>query len=95
MVPTRATYGIAGKVHFKRWTGSGEANLLILRRDSAPSKRVVEIKKIRLPADGEASIEPIMLELDAGQEIAFLPVQNQENDAGNLTFTELKVAAKR
>jgi len=95
MVPTRATYGIAGKVHFKRWAGSGEANLLILRRDSAPSKRVVEIKKIRLPADGEASIEPIMLEFDAGQEIAFLPVQNQENDAGNLTFTELKVAAKR
>jgi|GEM_PF-6918291 len=95
MVPTRATYGIAGKVQFKCWAGSGQANLLILRRDSAPRKRLVEIKKILLPADGEAIIEPIMLELDARQEIAFLPVQNQQIDAGNLTFTELTVAAKR
>lgn len=95
MAPTTATYGVTGTVHFKRWAGSGQAQLLVLRRDSKPSKRVVEIKRIALPEDGEVKIEPIMIELEAGQELALMPLQTQENDAGTLTFTELKVAAKR
>lgn len=95
IAPTTATYGFAGMLHHRRWAGSGQGELIVLRRETVPSKRVVEITRIALPEDGEVKMEAILVPLKAGQELAFLPRLNRHGDAATLTFVDVQIAARR
>lgn len=94
-VPTRGTYAIGGTVNFKRWDGSGTPTLVLMRREHQPSKRVVELARITLEANGDTVLKPQQFPFEAGQELGLVVILQQDNSAGTLTFTDLKVAAKR
>jgi hypothetical protein len=91
IAPAKGTYTVMGTARAGVWQGDkAAASLSVLKADTKANK-ITRVRSIATPSDTDVALEEIEVEMEAGQELLFVPMVTQMYTAANLELRDLKI----